>query len=122
MANVELKISASSEKVVSTAGGAGAGATATIAAAVGTKSYAIMAIISSEGTTPAIGRATLAWTKDGVAQTLGIRFAAAAFAPIVINFGSHPVEGDPNTAIVLTVPALSAAIQEAALVYYQRPE
>lgn len=116
-AGVETRISASSEKSVST-GGAGA-QTATIAAAVDTKTYVVMAIISADGTAAA-GRVTLNYTKDGVAQVIGIRFAAANFAPVVVNFGSHPVEGDPNTAITLVVPAIGTNT-EATLVYYQRP-
>ena len=120
MAGTEIKISASGEKSNTTASSAGGSAVATIAAAADTKTYVVMAIISSEGTTPALGRATLTYTKDGVAQTIGLRFPASAFAPVVLNFGSHPIEGDANTAVVLTVPALSAAIQEATLVYYQR--
>jgi len=117
-ANAEVKLVASSEKTVTSA--AAGIATATIAAVADTKSYVLMAIISSEGTTPALGRATLTYTKDGTAYTIGLRFPASAFAPFVLNFGSHPIEGDVNTAIVLTVPALSAANQEATLIYFQR--
>lgn len=117
-ANAETKLVASGEKTISNAG---AGAqTATIAAAAGIKSYAIMAIISSTGATPAAGRATVAYTKDGTAYTLGVQIPAAAFSPIVLNFGTHPIEGDENTAITLSVPSLSAGTQEATLVYYQR--
>lgn len=122
MANTEVKLSASGEKVVSVNATA-ASAIATIAAAVDIKSYVTAAILS-DGSTAAVtsARATLIYTKDGVAQTIGIQLPNAAVAPVMLNFGSHPIEGDTNTAITLTIPTRGTGnVAEATLIYYQRP-
>jgi hypothetical protein len=119
-ATAELKLTAASEIAVDSGAQAGT-ATATMAAAAGIRNYAQMAIISCNGNTPAAGRVTLTWTRATVAQTIGIEFAAAAFAPVVINFGNHPIEGDTNTAITLTVPTLGTQT-EAVLVGFTRVE
>lgn len=91
-------------------------AVATFAAGADSRNYVTVAILSATGTAPAAGSyiATLAFTQDGVAKSLSIALPAAAFAPVVLNFGSHPIEGDVNTAITLTVPALGAGAQSVA--------
>lgn len=118
-ANAETRLTACSE--LNNGSGAQAGtATATMAAVVGVRNYAEMAIISASGTAAA-ARVTLTWVRAGATQTIGIQFSANNFAPVVINFGNHPIEGDSNTAITLTAPTLGTTT-EVNLVGYTRPE
>ena len=53
-------------------------------------------------------RATLTWTYNGVAQTVGLQ-VPIGFSQLVLDFGNNPIEGDSNTAITLTLPALGAS-------------
>lgn len=85
-------------------------AVATMIAAVDKHNVATMAILSASGVVAAVVRATLAFTKNGVAKTIGIEIPATAMAPIILDFGTHGIVSDKNTTIVLTLPALGAAI------------
>lgn len=96
-------------------------ATATMAAVAGQHNVVTMAIISAKGTIAAAVRATLAFTRNGTAVTIGLGIPAANISPIVLNFGTHGIVGDKGTAITLTVPALGAAIDgEAILCGFKR--
>ena len=113
-ATAELKLTGSAE-VCNSVQATAAVATASLAAAVGKKNY-VQKIIISESDTGAVTavRATLTWTKDGAAQTLGIQLGGLAAAPtsqiypIILDFGNNPIEGDDNTAITLSVPSRGA--------------
>ena len=73
------------------------------------------AIISVGNGTITTARATLAWTYNGVAQTLGIQVGVAGIQ--TLDFGANNIEGDENTAITLTIPSLGAGItSEASLI------
>jgi len=109
MASVEKRMTATPEVVASTSA-VNAPATATMPAVVGSRNYATMAIMSFNGAIAAAVRATLTWTKDGSAKTIGIQLPPATLGPVILNFGDHPLEGDDNTAITLSIPALGAAI------------
>lgn len=127
-ATAELKLTASAEVCQTSGTVTAAQAQASFAAVTGKKNY-VQKLIISEAPTGAITavRATLTWTKDGAAQTLGIQMAAAAAAPtsqyypIIVDFSNNPVEGDDNTAITLTVPSRGAGnVVEAELVGFTR--
>lgn len=122
-ASAEIKLVGSAEKANTSGQITNGSAAATFAAVAGTKHYVQKAIISASGTIAAGVRATLTWTKDAVAQTVGISipigFTNTGIA--VIDFGNNPLEGDDNTAITLTIPALGAAgIGEAAIIGFSR--
>lgn len=83
-------------------------AVVTFAAAAGLKNSLIAVCFSTSGTTPAVARATIVFTKGGVVTTFGIQLPAVQGGPVFLNFGSHPIEGDVNTAITITLPAQGA--------------
>lgn len=56
-------------------------------------------------------------TAAEAAQTLKFEIPAAAFAPVTIDFGVHPLKCVANTDAVLTIPALGAAVIGSAQVY-----
>ena len=56
------------------------------------------------------------------AVTLHFEIPAAAFAPIVYNYASHPLQCAQNTAAVLTLPSLGGtAVGVAKLFYHYGP-
>lgn len=121
MASTEARLTAPIDLVSSVTAGANAISAATFAAVADYKNTAVMAIISANLAIVAGVRVTLAWTRDGTAQTIGIQLPNAAISPIFINLGAHGIEGDANTAITLTIPALGAAVSgEAVLLGFKR--
>ena len=86
-------------------------ATATFAAAAATKHYVQKALISCKGTIAAGVRATLTWTYNGALQTVGLQvpIGYTSTGIVALDFGSNPVEGDENTAVTFTLPALGAS-------------
>lgn len=122
-ATAELKLTGSAEVSQTSGTQVNATATATFAAVAGKKNYVQKAIISAAGTIAAAVRATITYTKDGAAQTIGIQIGVnfTNTGVLVVDFANNPIEGDDNTAITLTVPALGAAGQgEATLVGFVR--
>jgi len=87
---------------------ANAAAVVTFPAVAGQKNTLISVCFSASGATPAVARATIVFTKNGTATTFGIQFPAAQNGPTFLNFVSHPIEGDANTAITITLPAMGA--------------
>lgn len=120
MASLEAKLGASVNTVSDSGAVVNGSAAASFGAVAETANYVTKVILSASGTIAAAVRATLAWTKDGVANTLGIQIPVG-FSNLVIDFDNHPIEGDPNTAITLTLPALGASgTGEAVLLGYTR--
>lgn len=112
----EGRIGSSAEKSSTSGAVTNGTAAAAFAAAAGFKNFVQMVIISTVGTIAAAVRATVTYTYGGVAQTIGVGVSATPGA-IVLNFGSHPIEGDDNTAITVSMPALGASgIGEATLI------
>lgn len=67
-------------------------------------------LITASANPAAAVRATLAFTRGGTTLTVGFQLPAAAFPPMIVNFGTHPIVGDVGTEIRLTVPALGAGV------------
>lgn len=107
-ATLEKRLSGDLPRVEFHAPAANIIATVTFAAQVGIKNSVVQFGLSKSGTTPAVSSATLVYTKGGTVKTLTFLIPAAQIAPIVVNFASHPLEGDANTAITLTLPAMGA--------------
>lgn len=123
MATAETKLTASAEKSVTSGLQTNLTAAASFAAVAGVKQYVQKAIISASGTIAAAVRATLTYTKDATPQTIGILIGVnfTNTGVLVIDFSNNPIEGDDNTAITLTIPALGAGGNgEAALVGFTR--
>ncbi len=49
----------------------------------------------------------------GQATTITIEIPANAFAPIVIDYGTHPLRCQANTDVVMTIPDLGAGVTAA---------
>lgn len=75
----------------------------------------ITGIVFSASAAPA---AAVAATITGTGTTLTKRIPAAAFAPIVMAFGTHPLRITPSTNAVVTLPALGAGVLGSVTVYY----
>jgi hypothetical protein len=65
-------------------------------------------IISASAAPGAAVEATITGLEDG---TITIQIPAAAFAPIVVNFGSSPLRGSAATNLVLNVPSLGGSVK-----------
>lgn len=77
-------------------------------------------IISASAAPSAAVEATLTGpTKaDGTADTVGLEIPAAAFAPIVRDFGTHPLRIKPATDAVFTLPAIGGTTVASVTVFY----
>lgn len=99
--------------VYSATGTAGTAAAVTFAKALQATAgiYITKLIISCTAAPSAAVEATLTGPVDatGNAVTVKIEISANAFAPIVMDFGSHPLKCKANTDAVLTVPAVGGA-------------
>lgn len=68
---------------------------------------AVEAMVSMSAAPAAAVRATLAYTRYGTANTIGLQIPASAKSPTYFRVN---VQGDPGTQIVLTLPALGAGV------------
>lgn len=107
-ANFEKRLGGDPTLLLDAAPAANNAAVVTFPAISGAKNSLVTACFSVSGATPAVARATIAFTRGGVATTFGIQLPAAQIGPVFINFSNHPIEGDDNTAIVITLPAMGA--------------
>lgn len=107
-ARVDQRLTGSSRAANSSGTITNGAATATFAAAASTKHYVQRAVLTAKGTIAAGVRATLTWTYNGDAQTAGFQIPIG-FSQLVLDFGNNPIEGDSNTAITLSMPALGAS-------------
>src|SRR6266496_325229 len=98
MASLETKLAGSADKSATSGTQTNLNAVATFAAAAGVKNYVQKAIVSAKGTIAAGVRATLTYTKDGVAQTIGLQvpIAFTNTGIFALDFSNNPVEGDEN--------------------------
>lgn len=55
---------------------------------------------------------------DGTSATIPMELPASAIAPVVIQYGVHPLRGVPGTNVVLTLPALGSLVVGTATIYY----
>lgn len=108
MANFERRLGGDPGILLDAAPAANNAAVVTFAAVSGAKNSLIAVCFSVSGATPAVARATIALTKNGVATTFGVQLPAAQIGPVFLNFSNHPIEGDDNTAITITLPAMGA--------------
>lgn len=72
-------------------------------------------IVFSASAAPA---AAVAATITGTGTTKTVRIPAAAFAPIVISYGTHPLRIAIDTDAVVTLPALGAGVLGSVSVCY----
>ena len=105
----EKRLSGDPSLILTNAPAANVAAVVTFPAVVGFKNSVITFSLSASGITPAVARATLVFTQGGVVKTLGFQMPAAQLGPMQFSFTSHPIEGDENTSIVLTLPAMGAS-------------
>lgn len=87
--------------------------------AAGTCIYITKICYSASAAPAATVEATLtgAQTPAQAAQTLKFEIPAAAFAPVTIDFGVHPLKCTVNTDAVLTIPDLGAAVIGSAQIF-----
>lgn len=116
---VEKRLSGSQEFSATSGAQTGTTATAAMAAVVGSKNYLRGVLISVYGTVTA-ARGTITWTYGGTAYTIGIGVGVAGI--FYIPFEQNPIEGDTDTAITVSVPSLTAATCEVAIVGTVWPE
>jgi hypothetical protein len=90
-------------------------AVVTIAAPGAQQCIYITGVVFSASAAPT---AAVAATIVGTGTTLTKRIAAAAFAPIALFFGTHPIRCAPGTQAVVTLPALGAGVLGSVTVYY----
>src|SRR5258706_7930571 len=107
-ANMEKRLAGDPTLLLDSAPAANVAAVVTFPAVAGAKNSLVSTCFSVSGATPAVARATIAFTKGGVATTFGIQLPAAQIGPVFLNFSNHPIEGDENTSIVITLPAMGA--------------